>query len=176
MDNAPARQNILLVGFMGCGKSAAGRLIAAKLGFQFVDTDRLVVRNTGLQIVEIFQKHSEACFRDQETLALKSLRNHTGRVIATGGGIVLRKTNAALLRRLGFVAWLTAREEVILERVLRNDKRPLVQTGTPRETIRQLLAQRIPLYNAAAQCVIDTDGKTIQEVADAVIFEARRTF
>lgn len=174
MDILPARENIVLIGFMGSGKSSSGRLIAARLGFRFVDTDRLIVQNTGMPITEIFAKHGEAWFRDQETRALESLRERTGQVIATGGGIILRESNVALLRRLGFVAWLTADEKAILERVSRNNKRPLMQTENPRETIHRLLTQRNPLYRAAAHCVIDTDGRSRAEVADAVIFEARR--
>lgn len=176
MDISPARKNIILIGFMGSGKTSSGQVIAARLEFQFVDTDQWIVQNTGLQITELFEKHGEAYFRDQETLALESLRNQTRQVIATGGGIVLRKNNVALLQRLGFVAWLTASEEMIFERVSRNNKRPLMQTENPRETIHQLLTQRNPLYASAAQFTIDTDGRTHEEIADAVIFEAQRSF
>jgi len=94
-------------------------------------------------------------------------------VVATGGGIILRESNTALLKKLGFVVWLRTSEERIFERVSRNKKRPLVQTANPRETIHNLLTQRTPLYTAAAEFIIDTCDKTHAEIADEIILEAQ---
>jgi shikimate kinase len=168
-------ENIVLIGFMGSGKSSVGRLVAARLGFQFVDTDQLIVQNTGAQITDIFREHGEEFFRDGESRALESLQNRDRLVIATGGGIILRESNVALLRKLGVVVWLTAGEEIIFDRVSRNSKRPLVQTENPRETIRNLLALRNPLYEAAAQFTVETGDRPHEQVAEAVILQARRT-
>ena len=159
---------------MGSGKSSIGRIVAARLGFQFLDTDQMVVEKTGAQIADIFRERGEEFFRDEESCALESMQNRNGLVIATGGGIILRESNTALLRKLGPVVWLSANEEIIFERVSRNNKRPLLQTENPRETIRTLLAQRTPLYAAAAQCTVNTGNQLHDEIADAVILQAQR--
>lgn len=159
---------------MGSGKSSVGRLIAPRVNFAMADTDHLVTQSTGMQITEIFKNHGEEYFRDRETAALESLQGNAGLVISTGGGIVLRPRNVALLKELGFIAWLTASEEVLFERVSRNNKRPLVQTADPRETIHNLLIERAPLYESAAHFTIDTSGKSHEEVAEAIILEALR--
>ena len=175
---APLAINLVLIGFMGSGKSSIGRLLATKLGFHFLDTDALVVEDAGMQITEIFEWKGEEVFRDYETRALTYLaeRNAKGMVLATGGGIVTRESNLPLLHQLGFVVELTASEEVIFERVSRNKARPLLQTPNPRETIAQLLARRAPFYAAAADFTIETSAKSHTEVADTIIAEARRRF
>lgn len=170
------RENIVLIGFMGSGKSSVGRMIAARLDYRFIDTDQLVVQKNGAEISEIFQKQGEPYFRDQEHLALESLRDTERCVIATGGGIVTRPENIALLRELGFVIWLTADEEVIFERVSRNTKRPLLHTANPRETISLLLAQRNPLYAEAAQFTFDTSHYPHAGITETIIAEAERHF
>lgn len=159
---------------MGSGKSSVGRIIAPQVNYTLADTDHLVVQNTGLQITEIFKTHGEEYFRDQETAVLRSLRGHTGLVISTGGGIILRPGNITLLKELGFTAWLTASEEVIYERVSRGNKRPLMQTSNPRETIHNMLVEREPLYAAAADFTLDTSSRSHEEVAQAIILQARR--
>lgn len=171
-----AGENIVLIGFMGSGKSSIGRLIAAKLRYSFVDTDQIVVKKSGTGISEIFRLHGEDYFRVQERLAIESLKTGMGQVIATGGGVVTRPENTALLRELGFVVWLTASEEVIFNRVSRNKKRPLLQTPNPRQTIADLLAQREPLYEAAAHWKIDTSTQSHEAIADALIAQARSFF
>ncbi len=168
--------NIVLIGFMGSGKSSIGRRVAAHFGFQFVDTDALLVAREGRAIAEIFAGEGEARFRDLETSVLKSLGVRERCVISTGGGVILRDENRALLRGLGLTVWLTASEDVIFERVSRTNKRPLLHTANPRETVTQLLAARRPLYEAAAQFTVDTTTLTHAAAADAVIAEARRAF
>ncbi len=166
--NAPARENVVLVGFMGSGKSSVGRLLARTLQGRFVDTDRLVVDRAGRDITEIFATDGEGFFRQEESRALRSLLGGSRLVVATGGGILTVPENVPALRRLGFVVWLTASEEVIWERVSRNRKRPLLHTDNPRETVRALLAKRNPLYAAAADITVDTTGLTHAEVAGRI--------
>ena len=161
---------------MGSGKSAVGRRVAGRLRFQFVDTDQFIVARAGMPISVLFARHGEEYFRDLETKALESLGAQRRCVIATGGGVVLRERNHALLKALGFVVWLTASEEVIFQRVSRNDKRPLLQTADPRATIRELLAARRPLYESAAEFTVDTSAMSHDEAADAVVAAARRAF
>ena len=170
------RTNIVLIGFMGSGKSSIGRLVAGRLGFQFVDTDTLLVARDGREIAEIFAHEGEARFRDLETSVLESLGTRDRCVISTGGGVILREENRALLRGLGFTVWLTASEDVIYARVSRNTKRPLLHTANPRATVTQLLAARRPLYEAAAQFTLDTTTLTHAQAAEAVMVAARRAF
>jgi shikimate kinase len=170
------RENIVLIGFMGSGKSSVGRLLARRLRFQFVDTDQVIVERARMEIPEIFARDGEETFRDLETSALQSLTNLRRCVIATGGGIVIKDGNRALLRELGFVVCLTASEETIFERVARNPKRPLLQTADPQTTVRQMLAVRRPLYEAAAQLTVDSSALSHEEAADAVAAAARQAF
>jgi shikimate kinase len=169
-------ENIVLTGFMGTGKSSIGRLIATRLGFQFVDTDQLIVEKGGRPIPQIFQENGEDYFREEETAAAQSLLGRNQLVIATGGGIVTLERNIPLLNALGVIFWLTASEEVIFERVSRNSKRPLLQTEDPRKTISELLAARLPHYSAASHFTVDTSLMTHQEAADTIISQAKKHF
>jgi len=161
--------NLLLIGFMGTGKSSVGRLLASRLHYRFVDTDALVVKAAGMPITEIFARDGEARFRDYESEALASLRGRRSLVIATGGGIVERPENHPLLREIGLPIGLSATEEVIFKRVSRNRRRPLLRTPDPRGTIAALLERRRPLYAAAVAFEVDTTTLTHEEVADAVL-------
>lgn len=172
----PMHTNIVLIGFMGSGKSSIGRLVAARLRFQFVDTDALIVKRSGLEIAEIFTRHGEEHFRDLERGALESCGALSRSVLATGGGVVVREENRALLRELGFVVQLTASEDVIFDRVSRNTKRPLLHTPDPRATVRAMLAARQPLYDAAAQLTVDTTKLAHSDAAEAIIAAARTAF
>jgi shikimate kinase len=175
-DVSSTPHNIVLVGFMGSGKTSIGRLVAQRLGFQFVDTDAVIVERAGMPVAKIFERHGEAWFREQETATLRSLGILNRAVISTGGGIVGREENRALLRGLGFVVWLTASEEVIFERVSRNKKRPLLQTADPRATVHDLLEKRRGLYEAVAQFTLETTTLAHETAASALIAEARRAF
>jgi shikimate kinase len=168
--------NVVLIGFMGTGKSSVGKLVAYRLGFQFVDNDSIIVERAGMEITEIFANFGEATFRDYETRALESLEHLNRCVISTGGGAVVREENRALLQRLGLVVLLTAREEIIFDRVTRNTKRPLLSTGDPRTTIAQMLQERAGAYSEAAQVTVDTSDLNREQAAEAVITEARKAF
>jgi shikimate kinase len=161
---------------MGSGKTSIGRLVAQRLGFQFIDTDAMIVEEVGMQIPQIFERHGEPWFRKRETAALRRLGIVNRAVISTGGGIVTREENHALLRELGFVVWLTASEDVIFERVSRNKKRPLLQTDSPRQTVHDLLEARRHLYASVAQFTLDTTTLAHEETGKALIAEARRAF
>ncbi len=173
--SAPHR-NIVLIGFMGSGKSSIGKRVAAQLGFQFVDTDALLVAREGREIAAIFAQDGETRFRELETGVLESLGGNTRCVISTGGGVVVRPENRALLRTLGFTVWLTASEDVIFERVSRNSKRPLLHTANPRETVTQLLAARRPWYEEAAQFTVDSTALSHGAAAEMIVTAARRAF
>jgi shikimate kinase len=167
--NAPVYENVVLVGFMGSGKSSVGRLVARTLQSRFVDTDRLVVDRAGREITDIFADEGEVFFRKEESLALRSLLGSRGLVVATGGGIVTVDENGPVLKELGFVVWLTAVEEIIWDRVSRNQKRPLLHTDNPRDTVRTLMEKRNPMYEAVADMKIDTTDLTHGEVSERIV-------
>ncbi len=171
-DRAP-RRNLVLIGFMGTGKSSVGRQVAESLGFRFVDTDQLVIRMAGKPIPRIFSEDGEARFRELESEALRQCAGADGQVIATGGGIVTQPGNHELLRQAGHVVWLRARPEVVLNRVSRNRDRPLLQTEDPLATIRDLYASRVELYRACAAEEIDTTHLTLEETAHGLSESAR---
>ena len=160
---------IVLIGFMGTGKSSVGRTLARMSGRPRFDTDEMIAARFGLTISEIFEKRGEERFRDAESEALEELSVETDAIIVTGGGIVLRQTNTARLRELGAVVYLSADEETLFRRISRRPTRPLLQTTDPRETLKELLAARLPLYRAAADVEVDTSGLTHDEVARSIL-------
>jgi shikimate kinase len=164
----PRGEAIVLIGFMGSGKSSVGRELAARTRLPIYDTDRMVAQRVGLSIAEIFARRGEEAFRDCETEALEQLPRVPA-IIVTGGGVVLRAANVRRLRELGPVVHLEANEETLFARVSRRSSRPLLQTADPRGTVSELLRKRAPLYRAAADFSVDTSELSHQEVADAVL-------
>ncbi len=175
-DDHSGADNLVLVGFMGAGKSSIARELSNLTGRRAVDTDRLITVAEGTTIPTLFARHGETYFRERESDALRSLHGSRRLIIATGGGIVLREENTALLRALGCVIWLHAEEEVLFERVRRNRKRPLLQTADPRGTMQELLRQRLPRYAACSHLTVDTSQHSHAEVAEVVFKQACRFF
>jgi len=171
-------RNIILVGFMGCGKSTIGWELHKSLGYPFIDTDQAIEKEVGRKISKIFETDGEAAFRKMETECLKQLiEQKTKRtIIATGGGMVTTPENIALLRTLGFVVWLTCSPESIYERTSRNNNRPLLQCANPHEAIRELLAKRKPLYKASAHLEINSSDLDIHEINFGILESASYHF
>ncbi len=157
--------NVVLIGFMGCGKTTLGRGLAAKLGFRFLDMDELIVQKTGKSIPEIFADSGEEGFRAVETGVLRELQGTRCAVISTGGGVVTMPENLPLLKKLGCVIFLNVPERVLFERVSRNHDRPLLRTANPRQTLHDLLEARLPLYVSVADLDLDIRGLTPDEAA-----------
>ena len=171
--NGPS-QHIILIGFMGCGKSTIGRILHRMLGDPLVDLDQLIEEKAGMAITDIFARRGEPFFRMLEAAVLQELAAPGPRkIVSTGGGIVTRRRNRALLRQLGFVVWLQAPVDAILERTRRNRDRPLLNTENPREKVEALLNQRIPLYENTAHLAIDTSNLDAEETACGIIESAR---
>src|SRR6478672_4975698 len=160
---------ISLIGFMGAGKSAVGRELSRRLGWPRHDTDEMIREQFGISIPDIFARHGEPAFRDAETELLKTLRRGIAGIVVTGGGIVLRPQNVQLLRGMGRIVWLDADEEVLWQRVSKHSIRPLLQTPDPRARFSELLRERLPLYQSAADYRIDTGGNSIAQVTDEII-------
>ena len=150
-------RNIIFVGFMGTGKSVVARRLAKRLGRRFIDTDSCIEHEAGMSIAQIFATEGEAAFRQREKRALTQACQEKGMVIATGGGAIVDRENAATLKASGPVICLTARPEVILQRIQGDTTRPLFQGPNPLEKIQHLLADRAEAY-ARADITIDTSG------------------
>lgn len=159
--------NIVLIGFMGTGKSTVGASIAAKLDYAFVDLDEEIVQQEGRSIPEIFDEDGEIYFRDAESRALANLLTKDHIVIATGGGCVLRDKNCNMMYERGFVVHLTADIDTIVDRVKGDQNRPLLQ-GDASERVRSLMTARQGKYDFA-HTVIPTDDMRVEELSDAVI-------
>ena len=171
-DDARVLPNIVLIGFMGCGKSSVGRRLAHLAGHRFVDSDELVTQSENCSIAEIFAKGGEETFRDAESKALSGLVGVEGIVLATGGGAILRETNRAVLRRIGIVAWLDADPDILFARATRTNRRPLLQTENPRATFDALLAARREIYELAADFHFDSTRFGHDEVAKRLLDQA----
>lgn len=161
-------RNLVLVGFMGSGKSSVGRILSSLTGFALVDTDSIVAQEAGKSIADIFRDEGEAHFRKLETQALRALVGRIGLIVATGGGAVATGDNAGLLAQIGPVVWLDAGTAQLYQRV-KHSKRPLLQTEDPRRTLEELYRIREPLYRAASSVRIDSSNLTHRQTAEAVL-------
>lgn len=159
-------RNLVLIGFMGTGKTEVGRLLAESLNRRMVDTDRLISERTGSSIRGIFQDYGEEYFRSLEKQVILELAGQKGLVISTGGGAILDRENVDTLRGSGFVVWLDADVPALEERLAGDSTRPLLAAGTD---LAKLYGGRKPLYQAAAHVRVDTTGKTPLMVAAEVI-------
>ncbi|MDR7865994.1 MAG: shikimate kinase [Sporomusaceae bacterium] len=161
-------KNIVLIGFMGTGKSCTGRLLAGRLGRPFIDVDRKIEQESGLAIGEIFAKHGEAYFRAREKDVIARVARHRKAVIATGGGVVLDAENMQRLRSGGVIICLTASVQTILERTGRRNTRPLLARPDREEIVARMLAERAPLY-AQAAFILDTSNIPPRMAAEKII-------
>lgn len=158
------KKNLVLIGFMGTGKTTVGRILAARLDLVFTDMDDCIVQRAGKSIPAIFADDGEPAFRTLERQVVVDLSAQSGLVIATGGGVVLNPDNIRDLGRNGLLAGLTASPDVILDRLRHDTGRPLLNDGDKAEKIRALLVSRQHLYNAIP-FRINTDGLSCEAVA-----------
>jgi|SRR5262245_19311531 len=149
---------------MGTGKSSVGQLLANKLGWPIFDTDQMVAKVCGMPISRIFAEMGEERFRTEESAALERIDGSQRSIIVTGGGVVLRPGNVALLRTLGRIVCLKAEREVLLKRLGDQLDRPLLKSTDPVARINQLLRERGPLYEETAEFSIDTSNLAPEEV------------
>ena len=162
--------NVVLIGYRGTGKSTVGKLVAARLDRVLVSTDAEIVKLVGQSIPEIVEQHGWEYFRDLETKICQDLAGRDGVVIDTGGGAILRSQNVEGLKRTGKLFWLTAPVESIAKRIGADTQRPSL-TGTKSflDEIQDVLRERTPKYQAAADYIIETDGKSTTQVADEIL-------
>ncbi len=161
-------KNIVLIGFMGTGKSTIGRLLARRLGRAFIDSDKRIEQEAGISIREIFENHGEAYFRQKEKAMIAKISRYNHAIIATGGGVVLAPENISRLKRNGVLICLTASLETIMERTGRRNTRPLLENDDREVRVANLLKEREALYTIADYC-IDTSHVSPQQVINEII-------
>lgn len=161
--------NVILIGFMGCGKTTVGLKLSYRLRRTVIDTDKEIEREEQRTISDIFAADGEAYFRDRETQCLRKLiGSANNQIISVGGGLPLREENRRLLHELGQVFYLRAKGETIYERVKDDTTRPLLQGDDPLTKIWTLLNERDPYYREAADAVIAVDGKSFEQILNEI--------
>ncbi|MFT9496291.1 shikimate kinase [Anaerosolibacter sp.] len=161
--------NIVLIGFMGSGKSTVGKEISKPLEMDYVDTDHWIIEKTGMSINEIFRTQGEAGFRKLEVEAIKSLQDKNNTIISCGGGVVLTPENVEALKKNGRLIWLKATPQEIYRRISGDTSRPLLKDTLSVEKIEEMLTKRAPLYENAKDIIVDTQEKTISEISMEII-------
>ncbi len=156
--------NVFLVGPMGAGKTTIGRHLAKLLKKQFQDSDRVIEERTGAGIPLIFELEGEAGFRRREKAVIDELTPEQDLVLATGGGAVLDRDNRSCLINRGFVIYLHAPLEQLLDRTRRDRHRPLLQTDDPRQRLEAIMVERDPIYRQVADLIVLTDHRTVRTV------------
>jgi len=167
-------RTIVLVGMMGAGKSSIGRRLASEFNLPFVDADTEIETAAGMSIPEIFEAHGEPYFRSGEARVIARLLESGPQVLASGGGAFINPQTRALIRARGISVWLKADLDVLLRRIKRRSDRPLLKTDDPEQTLRQLIAERYPIYAEADVTVHSRDVSHDAIVADIVAGLAER--
>lgn len=163
-------KHVILIGFMGSGKSTVGFRLSYKLKKCLIDTDKLIEEREKMCISEMFATKGEDYFRQKETECLNSLFHELGsRVISLGGGTPIREENREIIKKLGKVIYLQASPATIYQRVKHDTSRPLLQCENPKEKIEALLAERNPIYESVADIIIHVDGKEMKDVVQEIV-------
>jgi shikimate kinase len=151
-------RTVALVGMMGAGKSSVGKRLAARLNLPFRDADTEIETAAGCTINEIFERYGEPAFRDGERRVIARLLSEPPQVLATGGGAFIDPETRSEIKKKAVSIWIKAPLEVLLDRVVRRDTRPLLKNGDQRQILEQLLAQREPIYAEADLAIDSADG------------------
>ena len=162
-------KNIVLIGFMGAGKSSLASYLSKQFNMRTVETDREIVEREGISIPEIFEQYGEEYFRDRESEVIRDLGSGSRMVISVGGGAVMRDENVEYMKESGIIVLLTATPKAILDRVKGGTERPLLNGNMNEDYIAALMEKRRARYEEVADLMIDTTDKTIPEVCEAVI-------
>ena len=172
---ANSRKNLVLIGYRGTGKSTVGKVLARRLGRTVVSTDAEIVKRANLSVPEIVKQFGWDHFRDLESAVVRDCAAQDRLIVDTGGGAILRPENVEALRRTGTLVWLTATVETITRRIGGDNQRPsLTGTKSFTEEIRDVLTERTPKYQAAADHVVPTDGASTVLVAERILKLASR--
>ena len=168
------KNNIVLIGFMGSGKTTVGQLLAKNLGYRFLDTDEYIEQTTGKTISTIFATYGEEYFRLLETKIVEELATSlSNTVVSTGGGLPLREKNANILKGMGQVIFLKISKEVVLNRLQGDTNRPLLQGENVEERVENLLTERFDKYKKAAHYMVCVDQRSEQEVMEHILAQVK---
>tara|TARA_B100000579_G_scaffold100206_1_gene79695 strand:- start:1149 stop:1688 length:540 start_codon:yes stop_codon:yes gene_type:complete len=168
VDQGRKIKNIALTGFMGCGKTAVGRVVSKVSGFEFLDTDQFIEDHVGMSIPRIFEEQGEDSFRQYEREVVAILANQKNTVIATGGGLLVDRSNMDAMKQYSMVFCLWASSESIWRRVKDKSHRPLLQTENPKKRIIDLMEQRKSAYSQA-DMLVNTEYRSAKEVAQLIL-------
>lgn len=164
------KNNLILIGYMGSGKTTLGKKISFRERIALLDTDKMIEQKQNREISRIFDEDGEAAFRQMETDCLKEIMEYSDRyVISVGGGLPLKAENRELLKELGTVLYLRAKPETIYARLKNDTTRPLLRGEDPEGKIRSMMKARGPAYEAAADAVIDVDGKSYEMIISEIL-------
>lgn len=161
--------NIVLIGFMGAGKSTISEFLKTAFAMDVIEMDQIIAEREGMSISDIFEVYGEQYFRDLETNLLIEMQSRKNTVISCGGGVAMRERNVAEMKKNGRVVLLTASPETIYERVKDSNNRPVLNGRKNVQGISELMEQRREKYEAAADIVVNTDGKTVLQVCEEMI-------
>lgn len=168
-------KHIVLEGFMGSGKTTIGIRLSYKMAMTVTDTDKMIEREQQKKISDIFAESGEEAFRQMETECLKKLTSQgCGQIISLGGGVPMRHENREILKTLGMVVYLRAKPETIYARIGNDTSRPLLQSDDPLARIRALMEARAGMYEEAADVIIDTDDRTVEQILSVIVREAEK--
>ena len=160
--------NIVLIGMRGSGKTAIGKLLAKRLGKQFIEMDELIVQRLGQSIPEIVNRYGWEKFRDTEEEITREVAGLDNVINATGGGVVTREENIRELKKKGKLFWLKASTDTLLRRIGNDPSRPSLTGKSQREDMEVVMAERSPIYERAADFIVDTEGKMPEEVVETI--------
>ena len=166
--------NIFLIGFMGTGKTTIANCLSRKLDRKVVEMDQIIAERAGMSISDIFKTYGEQHFRDLETGLLVEIQSGVPVIVSCGGGTPMRECNVREMRKNGRIVLLTAKPEIILERVKNNHDRPLLEDNKNVSYIKELLEQRREKYEAAADLIIETDEKTADQICEEMLSRLRK--
>ena len=163
------KENIFLIGFMGAGKSTVARAMKKHYGMRLIEMDEQIEYQEKMSVPKIFEVHGEPYFRQLETDLLEGLSSQENTVVSCGGGVPMRACNVEAMRKSGKVIYLRTSPQQIYERVKTSHNRPLLEGNMNVEYISKLLSQRLPKYLEAADAVVSTDGKRVEDICKEII-------
>lgn len=164
-------KNLFLIGYMGTGKSTVASYLSMHHQMDIIEMDQLIVDREGKSIEQIFATKGEPYFRDLESNLLQEIQLENNKVVSCGGGVVLRERNVEVMKKSGHIILLTASPQTILERVKDDDARPLLKGNKTVEFIQNMMDKRRTQYEQAADIIIHTDGKSVENICDEIIKE-----
>lgn len=163
------KKTVVMVGMMGAGKTAVGRVLATRLGAKFLDSDAEIETAANMTVPEIFTRDGERFFRRKESQVIRRLLRDESCILSTGGGAFMSALNRAMISKNGVSVWLNADHDVLWNRVRHKSSRPLLRTGDPKATLAEIYDERVPIYGLADISVVSDGNASIEDMVDRVL-------